>query len=376
MCKDEALSICDTLDSVVKYIDYWVVYDTGSTDDTCKIVQEYFDKKKIPGELFIGGWEGFGKSKTKLFERCYGKTDYVIHLDADDLLCGNFQFTNEDAGYLRYHMKTIRGGSEFKTSVIYNNRVHWKLAGVAHTIIRYLDNPKNLPDTKDLSDRDFYYESRGSGKRSEDPEKFLKDALKLRAQFFETLLEDPDGINHRSVFYCAQSYYDQGMFAEAAQFYKLYTKLKDTWNEEYFESNLRLITCYAKLGFKMEAVIAQGARTIDIFKDRAEPYYTLGKYLNDSKRCDLAYPYLLEAKKKSYTDVCKNYILFVRKNVYGKYVNDELAVSCYWTNRYEEGKTLIQEIIDDPDFSWAKERLQTNLDFMNKKLAESISPKN
>ncbi len=371
MCKDEEECIRETLESVYKYIDYWVVYDTGSTDKTCQIVEDFFKEKNIPGELFIGPWEGFDKSKTKLFDRCFGKTEYILHLDADDLLCGNFEFTENDAGYLKYIMKTKRGGAEYKCSVIYNNSVRWLLAGVAHTIIHCLGNPKKLPDTKDLSDRDFYYESRGAGKRSEDKEKFLKDALKLRQQFFDTLIDDPYGINYRSVFYTAQSYFDQGMMKESAQFYSLYTKIKDTWIEEFFESNLRLITCFIELKYPMERILEQADKTIKIFEDRAEPYYTVGKYMNDIRKNDLAYKYLYQAKEKSLEDVNKKYVLFVRRHCYGKYVNDELSVACYWTNRNEEGKKYLMEIMDDPEFTHHKERFATNLRFFNERLEES-----
>ena len=42
MCKNEEHCICDTLESVYKFIDYWIVCDTGSTDNTCKVVEDFF----------------------------------------------------------------------------------------------------------------------------------------------------------------------------------------------------------------------------------------------------------------------------------------------------------------------------------------------
>ena len=57
MCKNEEHIIEKTLESVYKYIDYWIVCDTGSTDNTCEIVKNFFNKKNIPGELFIDEWK-------------------------------------------------------------------------------------------------------------------------------------------------------------------------------------------------------------------------------------------------------------------------------------------------------------------------------
>ena len=368
MCKNEEHCIRDTLESVYKYIDYWVVHDTGSTDKTCEIVKAFFEEKNIPGELFIDQWEGFDVNKTKLFERCYKKTDYILHLDADDLLCGNFSFTSEDFGYLKYLITTKRGNAVYKCAVIFDNSVHWKLLGVAHTLIKNTDNPESLLQTKDLSDRDFYYESRDTGKRSEDPEKYLKDALRLKDQFYRTLLDDTDNLNSRSLFYMAQSYYDQGMFLEAAQYYSLYTKLKNTWKEEEFESNLRMITCFIKLKYPIGKILDQANKTIEIFPDRAEPIYIIGKHLNDVSRTDLAYAYLKAARTKSLSEVKKKYTLFINQYQYGKYVNDELAVACFWTKRHDEAITLINEIIDDPEFANRRTRLAQNLEFSKKAL--------
>ena len=68
-----------------------------------------------------------------------------------------------------------------------------------------------------------------------------------------------------------------------------------------------------------------------------------------------------------YNLVCKKYILFINKLTYGKYINDELSVSCYWTNRCDEGYELLNNIIDDPDFITHKERLITNKKFFQSK---------
>ena len=41
--RDEATIITKCLDSVVKYLDYWVICDTGSTDQTKEIICDFFE---------------------------------------------------------------------------------------------------------------------------------------------------------------------------------------------------------------------------------------------------------------------------------------------------------------------------------------------
>ena len=359
MCKNEEGCIKNLLESVYKYIDTWVVCDTGSTDRTCEIVTDFFKEKGIPGELFVHEWTAFDVNKTKMFEACYNKADYNLHLDADDLLEGNFEFTEKDAGCISYFVTNKRGGATYKCHGIYSGRHHWKLSSVAHTIIKCLDNVQNLPQG-DLSNKDFYIYSGDTGARSQDPEKYLKDALKLRKQFFDTLIKDPEGINRRSVFYTAQSYFDQGMSEDAAQWYSLYTQMTNTWSEEVFEAHLRLGQCFINMKYPQEDIIKMFEKAIDIQPDRAEPYYMLGLYYNNIKMFDRAYTKLKLAKMLSLDNAMSKYVLFVKKYCYGNHINDQLSVACYWSNRPEEGIKYIEEAYQDNELADLRPHLDSN----------------
>jgi len=51
--KNEAHIIVETLNNLCSYInfEYWVISDTGSTDNTKNLIQDFFSERKIPGEL-------------------------------------------------------------------------------------------------------------------------------------------------------------------------------------------------------------------------------------------------------------------------------------------------------------------------------------
>lgn len=372
MCKNEEHIIGTVLDAVAPYIDYLVVADNGSTDRTLEIVQEFMDRTGIPGEIHHDEWYGFDKNKNLMMEYVFGKTDYVLHLDADDVMGGDFSFTNEDVGYDNYLMTMKRGTSTFKATVIYNNNLRWKFCGTAHTIIKCLD--KQHYSTGDISHKG-YVVCDGIGSRAFDPKKYFYDAERLEKQFWDTLVEDPDGLNYRSVFYCAQSYMDYGMIREALQWNRLYTKLQNTWIEERFEAQMRISRCLMRLDNPTQEVINEMEKAIAIFADRAEPYYHLGKYLNQKGYHELAYQYLTKAKNISLEAAKEKYMLFVIGTCYGKFINDELSVACYWTNRIEEGVDLINQIIEDQDFEQSKPRLLDNLNHfknLKERLQESV----
>lgn len=368
MCKNEEHIIEKTLESVYKYIDYWIVCDTGSTDNTCEIVKNFFNKKNIPGELFIDEWMGFGKHKTYMFEKAYNKTDYVLHLDADDLLVGNFVFDVSDNSD-QYEFNYKRGNSIFKCTSLYKNNLRWKYCGVAHNIIRCLDKEDIILSSFFIKD-DLWVDCEDIGARSFDPEKYSKDAKLLEQQFWDTLYNDEDGLNNRSVFYTAQSLMDSKQYEKALKWYCLYTKLKNTWIEEVYESYLRISELLILLERSYSEIERQINKTISIFPDRAEGYYILGKFCNENKLYDKAYILLKHALEKNYANICEKYTLFVRIHCYHKHLYDELSVACYWINKLDEGKKYLQEIIDDPIFSDDKKRFQDNMKYYNIKMNE------
>jgi Rps23 Pro-64 3,4-dihydroxylase Tpa1-like proline 4-hydroxylase/glycosyltransferase involved in cell wall biosynthesis len=358
MCKNEEHCIQNTLESVYKHIDYWVVCDTGSTDRTCEIVKNFFEEKGIPGELHVDEWVGYDHNKTLMMKRVKDKADYVLHLDADDLLINDLEFTKDDIGGDAYYINVIRGEFKYKAFIIFNNKLTWRFCGVAHTTIKCEE--KEQFSTKDITNRKHYVSSEGIGSRAFDPNKFLYDAEKLKKQFFDTLLSDPDNLNSRSVFYAAQSYQDSGMYEEAIKWYRLYTKLSNSWVEELFESHMRIAICMMRLNYELNKIETEMSIAIKLCVDRAEPHFHIGKYCNLIGEFEKGYSHFKLAKSKNIDKVKEKYILFIQENMYGDYNNDELSVSCFWTKRFKEGYQYLLEILNDFRFESQKERLLTN----------------
>ena len=326
ICKNESHCILDTLNSCYKLIDYWVICDTGSTDDTCSIIENFFREKKINGELHRDKWVGFGYNKTLMFERCYKKTDFVIHPDADDIFVGNLDISLLNKEKHAYNIQTQRGGVKYKTTVIWNNEYRWKICGVAHTIARCLDCDKC--DYGDITNTNFMLISRDTGSRSKDEYKYYKDALLLQDQFIETVINDEYQLNGRSVFYTAQSYYDNRYFKEALLWYSMYTKHIDSWDEEIYESYLKMSECMIKLDYEHKFIIECLEKCISIFNDRAEAFYYLGSFYYNMKNYYLSFINLSIAKSKNIDFVRNKYSLFIHLNTYGNNSNMMLLICC------------------------------------------------
>jgi glycosyltransferase involved in cell wall biosynthesis len=374
MCKDEEEHIGKSLNAVKNYVDYIVVADNGSTDKTFDIVREFFETTGIPGAWCIDEWEGFGKTKTKMMAHVKGHTDYVIHLDADDFLEGNFEFTFADSGKDQYLIVNKKGGSRYWCSVIYDNKLTWKFCGVAHTTIKAVERPVHIT-TKNISEDIAWIDNSGQGSRILDPHKFLKDAKALEKQYWETLIHDPDMLNTRSCFYCAQSYKDHGNGIEkeylvnALQWYKKYMKLRYTWFEEEYEAMLEITNIKRSLNtlphlgyiFPIEEIEEDYLKAIKIIPDRAEAYLKLGSLYNDTKQFEKAYDILSKGKGVSLEAAKSKYKLFILEPMYELGFNDELSVACYWLGKKKEGIELIKEIIHLPNFAIHRDHYKSNL---------------
>ena len=229
--KDESHIIIDTLTKLMNKvsIDYWVISDTGSTDNTQEIIKTFFKDKCVPGELYEDKWENFAHNRTLALEHAHEKSEYIFVFDADDELCGDFQLPTltEDAYHIQFGDVN---GTSYTRVLLVNNKKKWRYLSVIHEFIDCVDNPH----TSGFITGNYYCVSGRSGNRSKDPDKYLKDALVLEKAHAEALVKK-DLLYLRYAFYCANSYFDYGKYEDASKWYKI-TLSQDNWEQEKYVS--------------------------------------------------------------------------------------------------------------------------------------------
>ncbi len=107
--KNEGKIIINTLDNLCSKInfDYWVICDTGSTDNTRELILSFFSNKNIKGELYMDEWKDFGHNRTLALEHAYNKTDYLFINDADDIIFGDIILPENIFNYDSYYLKFL-----------------------------------------------------------------------------------------------------------------------------------------------------------------------------------------------------------------------------------------------------------------------------
>lgn len=357
--KDESQVIVRCLTSMLPIIDYWVIVDTGSRDDTQKIIKDFMKEKGIPGELHERPWVNFAHNRNEALKLAQAKGDYVFFMDADDFLEYDPGFTLPVLDKDIYYVTIKHSGSKYSRSALINNHLGWEWEGVLHEAI--VPRPGDNRSSTLLDKVAIMYT--GEGARSKDPLKFQKDA-----EILETALKDNPN-NARYVFYLAQSYRDAQNHEMALKNYEKRASMGG-WDQEVFWSLFQVALLQDTLKMSPEKVIEGYKRACKYRPSRAEPYYYLTKYYQAQGDHGAAYEI---AKIGAYLPLSGDN-LFVWNWIYDYGLIIELSVSAYWTGKYEECKKISEELLKRDLPSHTRSVVLSNLKFANDKLLEIIAP--
>ncbi len=303
--KNESHIIENTLEKLCKKInfDYWVICDTGSTDNTPQIITNFFEKMDIKGELYYDEWTDFAHNRTLALERAYGKTDLLLIFDADDEIVGNVIMPTE----VLYDDYLMKFGSELGTSytrvLLINNHKKYKFLSVIHEFITCIDGPTSST----IISGDYYVVSGRSGSRSMDPNKYLKDALILEKAHAEAL-KNNDNLFHRYSYYCGNSYKDCGRFEDAIKWYKITLSQENQWDQEKYTSCLYIYDCYKALNQETNGY-----------------FYLVKSFSYDKERVECLYPLLVHYCCENIHQIAYSYYTIVKDFFENRYLNSDMS---------------------------------------------------
>jgi mannosyltransferase OCH1-like enzyme len=297
--------LCSKID-----IDYWVISDTGSTDNTQQIIKNFFLEKNIPGELYENNWVNFAHNRTLALEYAYNKSDLLFIFDADDSIEGNIILPTENLAD-GYKLEFSSGSMKYSRILLINNRKKWVFKSVIHEYIECLEPNVNI---KDLLGN-YHLISGRSGSRNKDPQKYLKDALLLSDAYTESKNTN-DGLHSRYSFYCANSYKDAGKYDEAIEWYKN-TLTLDNWSQEKYICCYRLFQCYSAIN-KIETGMYYLNESFKYDNERVECLFHLVKHYLNSDNILLAFLLYLncaEKYEKKYINIDVSNKLFIEIDI-------------------------------------------------------------
>lgn len=359
--KDEEDSIEKCLKSVAPFISYWVIVDTGSSDDTINVINRVTAELNIPGELHERPWVNFEVNRTESLELAKGKCDYRWIIDADDEFVLEDGVTNpfiglNDKSIDCFQLKYKLSGLQYYRAQIVKSDQDWCYKGVLH---EYLFLDKAEQKHSQVKGAHVKADISPLKRASSVEEKYANDA-KILEKALET---EPD--NQRYMFYLAQSYRDSQQDEKAFEAYKKRAEAGG-WEEEVYYSMYMMAKIKEKLKAPIEEVTQYYSKAWEYRPQRLEAAFHVMRKLREQKRFVLAFAYGNIASK---SPGCSD-ILFVEPEMWQWRLLDEFSLAAYYTGNPEMSIEKTSAIINADFFGKLNEkeqaRLKRNLDLYQK----------
>lgn len=355
--KDEEDTIRKCLMKVAPYISYYVICDTGSSDNTIEEIKSTMTELNITGEIHERPWVNFGFNRTESLELSKGKCDYRWIIDADDTFevldpkINPFHDIPKDSDCLQilYRLNSL----QYHRAQIVRSDQDWVYVGVLH---EYLDLPGNdnmrqyrIPGNLCSVNANISPLKRANSLE----EKYANDAVILE----DALKDDPD--NSRYMFYLAQSYRDSNQKLKSIDWYEKRVSAGG-WAEEVYYSLYMIGRLKEQLGRHPDEVIQAYSKAWEYRPERLEAVFHVMRKLREQKRWVLSFTYGNMAIKNPGTSD----ILFVEPEIWQWRLLDEFALAAYHTGNPQTSAEKMQAIIKMPFFdtlrSEEKERIIKN----------------
>lgn len=365
--KDEEDTIRRCLTQVAPYISYYVICDTGSTDNTISEIKSTMEDLGIEGEVHERPWVNFEVNRTESLELAKGKCDYRWIIDADDTFRAKNPNVNPfnnlpkdvDCFQILYRLNNL----QYHRAQIIRSDQDWVYKGVLH---EYLDLPGKEGLIQYQIPADFCHVDADISplKRANSlEEKYAKDAEILA----EALKDDPQ--NTRYMFYLAQSYRDSGQKLKAIDAYEMRIEAGG-WEEEVYYSMYMIAKLKEQLGRHPDEVITAYSRAWEYRPQRLEAVFHVMRKLRERGRWILSFTYGSMAIKNPGTSD----ILFVEPEIWQWRLLDEYALAAFHTGNpeisYEKTKTITEMPFFQGLPDQEKERIRKNLEYFRQSAAK------
>ncbi|MGE7935835.1 tetratricopeptide repeat-containing glycosyltransferase [Bacillus paramycoides] len=348
--KNESRIMERCLNATKPIVDFVSICDTGSTDNTPEIIENWCKESRIPGTVHHEPFKNFGYNRSlavSLAQKTYSEADYLLILDADMIL--EVESTFDKSSLTEDHYLTLQYDIHIKywLTRLLKASLPWKSVGVTHEYWD-IDRSKVGADYNIRVARLDTLIVNDPGDGGSKSDKFERDE-RLLLQGINDPETTPD-LHIRYLFYLAQTYYHLNQFEDSIKWYKKRVEAGG-WTEEVFYSLLRIGFCYEYLAngssYKQRELIDSEEKkhakeqeeqylALAIFyfqkaweyrPTRAEPLYQLAKLYRLRSQNNIALMYALQGKEIPFPT---EDLLFVDYHVYDYLFDYEISISGYY----------------------------------------------
>lgn len=377
--KDEQDVIVRCLNSVKHLVDAAVLCDTGSTDKTVDVMNQWIKDNDKLGHVGEEPWVDFGHNRTHALNMAYdfirehlkdepGTTWYILFMDADDYIIGDdnkpikvdLSSLTEPAYIIDMKCGTLKYDRTWM--IKYNEDKLWKWFEPLHEYVSPIDK---VPIKSGKVTGGIMQATR-DGARSKDPVKYLKDAIVFERRHViderEHAGEKDFEHGDRSIFYLAQCYRDSGRPHLYKIAEKLYIKRSGMggWPEEVYMSLVNSAQTRIMQDKMDHKVLDRLQKAFELRPVRLEAPYWMLKWYRHHKMFKIGY---LFGKTLINTPYPRSDKLFVDDGIHQWKFRDEVAICGYYAGDKKLSKSLWDVILKRNDLGGNRDRIVKNRQF-------------
>ncbi|MBA3721553.1 MAG: glycosyltransferase [Parachlamydiaceae bacterium] len=352
--KNEEKIIERCLNNVKDLVDCISICDTGSTDNTVKIIEEYLKTSGIPGKVHQQKWQNFGYNRTHSVYAAqktlaelgfYLSNTYLLLLDADMILKKESSFSKNDLKDESYLLIQKTPDMSYYNTRLIRASLPWECVGVTHEYWSCKVPHNGTPIAT------LWIDDQNDGGSKSD--KYERD-IRLLTQ---GLKDEPD--NERYHFYLAQSYKCLKQYDDAIKWYKSRID-KGGWKEEIWYSKLMIAEIYDEMG-QWDNALQWYLEAYQYHPGRAEPLQKISTHYRNNSQHNLACMFAKQGLRIPYpTDE----ILFISHPVYDYQFDEELSIAAFYTEDKDEGYEALNNLLLNKKVPYhVKEQAYKNLLF-------------
>jgi len=372
--RQEEKNIIKMLETLVPHIDCACICDTGSTDHSVEVVEEFFKKTvpDIPLTIFHDKWHDFGHNRSlsvrHLWET-YPQATYALTCDPDMRLIVDPKFDKRSLTKGRYSIEQKSVTTRYFNIRILRRGRHWISKGRTHECY---DCKGDEYTTDDIDPAMMSMDDKEDGGCKSS--KFIRD-LRLLTMDMEESKDygdywDPSekaenkiywekyGAYSRTLYYLAQTNRSLDKHEDAMEWYKKRAALSNSYEEEGWFAEYSVAGQLVKLerfGDAREQYMKAYRRR----PHRAEPLHDLAEMCRRNSDNLSAYNYALEALEIKWPGDDKLFV-DIRAHTWGP--NYTLSICSYYLDRFRKGILASFDVYGSTNVpDWIKKQVVNNI---------------
>ena len=326
--RNEEHCIRECLESVKDKIDYYVICDTGSSDNTIDIIREVLGPH---GEIHKHEWKNFGHNRTEALKLADSSgCDYAFIMDADDIFNGNIPVLTGDVVEVP---SITEGGFEYTRRNFVKLNAGFRWYGPVHEFV-HRDSAYSV---QQVISAVCHITARSIGARNKDGKaaKYKRDIEMLKEAYANEKLP-------RYAFYIAQSYFGLEDWRNAIKWYQRRAR-QGGYAEEVAVSMRKAALAKELAGHSVNDVKLAMLDAWECRPNRVEPLYDLARLCRTADQHWQAHLFARQAAAMQQSSDR----LFVESYIYDWAALEEVGLSAYNIGNYKMAAATFYKLIND-----------------------------